>query len=310
MMAAEGDNNNFVRYIYRGEVEEFIPLHVTHIIVREDVTVVLAAAFYRHPNIVEVICHDKVEEIEEDAFYHCPSLRRLIMPGVTIVGRDACYECAALTDVECAKLEIIGGDAFCRCTSLRSINLPSVRIVKMLAFDYCTDLVDVKFGNKLERIDRGGFVDCHSLERITIPLKDYIFTYDNIFRACDDLNHVHLVEGALLQETIAALLLEEWRNDMNEEVDSINQILPNTPAGDWDYGEGGKAQAIRVWIRSVLRKIVHYKAEHQRILDGAATTLQRAVPRDIMMNNVMPFLALPSHTFEGENGRPSRSIYW
>ncbi len=302
MMAAEGDNNNFVTYIYRGEVEEFIPRHVTHITVREDVTVVLLWAFSEHPNIVEVICHDKVDEIEDYAFHQCPSLRRLIMPGVTIVGRGACYECAALTDVECAKLEIIGADAFCRCTSLRSINLPSVRIVKMEAFDYCTDLVDVKFGNKLERIDWRGFVDCHSLERITIPLKDYIFTNDNIFRACDDLNHVHLVEGAVLQETIAALLLEEWRNDMNQEVDSINQILSSTGVGGTDDTEdgdpGGKARAIRMWIRIVLRKTIHYQAEHQRLLNVAATTLQLSLPRDIVMNSVLSFLALPSYTFE------------
>ena len=149
-------------------------------------------------------------------------------------------------------------------------------------------------------------MDCHSLERITIPLKDYIFTDDNIFQACDDLNHVHLVEGALLQETIAALLLEEWRNDMNREVDSIKQILPDTDAGgicaeihDYEYDDpGGKASAIRTWNGMLLRKTVHYQAEHQRLLNVAATALQFALPQDIVMNSVLSFLALPSHRFE------------
>ena len=87
---------------------------------------------------------------------------------------------------------------------------------------------------------------------------------------------------------------------MNEEIDSINRILPTVSAGGWD-DEGEKAQAIRTWIRSVLHKIVKYKAEHQRIVDEAATTLQLALPQDIVMNNVLPFLELPSHSFEVED---------
>ena len=298
-MAAEGDNN-FVRYIYRGEDGEHIPFHATHIIVREDVTVVLAEAFYEHPNIIEVVCHDKVEKIGEEAFYWCWNLRRVIMPGVKIVEERAFNWCG-LTDVECDNLEIIEEKAFQNCGSLRRINLPSAEIVEEKAFNCCGALTDVKFGNKLERIDRGAFRNC-SLERITIPLKDGIFTDDNIFQACQDLSHVHLVEGAAIHETIAALQLEEWRKDINEEIDSINQILPDTNAGKcdefddaYDDDVSGKARAIRGWIRSVLFKIAHYKGEHQSLLDEAATTLHHALPCDIVMKNILPLLQLPSY---------------
>ena len=90
---------------------------------------------------------------------------------------------------------------------------------------------------------------------------------------------------------------------MYEEIDSINQILPSTPARGLNYDNEGKAWAIQTWIRSVLRKIVHYKAEHQRLLnEGVETTLQLVLPKDIVMNNVIPFLELPSFTFEvGDN---------
>eukprot|EP00973_Karenia_brevis_P031141 4296163-Karenia_brevis.AAC.1 len=89
---------------------------------------------------------------------------------------------------------------------------------------------------------------------------------------------------------------------MNEEIDSINQRLPTVDAGfddddddDYYHHVGLKALAIRMWIRSVLDKIIHYKAEHQRLLDEeVATTLQFALPQDIVMNNVLPFLELPS----------------
>ena len=121
------------------------------------------------------------------------------------------------------------------------------------------------------------------------------------------MKQVDLVEGVQLHhETIAALQLEEWRNDMFDEIDSINEILPNTDAGGWDYithvySVGEKALVIRRWIGSVLRKINHYIAEHRRLLDeDVATTLELILPAEIVMNNVLPFLELPSHTFEVE----------
>ena len=54
-------------------------------------------------------------------------------------------------------------------------------------------------------------------------------------------------------------------------------------------------------MRSVLGKIIYYEVEHQSLLnEEIAPTLQLALPRDIVMNNVLPFLELPSFTFEVE----------
>ena len=308
-MAAVGDNN-FMRYVYRGEVGEWIPDEATHITVAEDCTFVRARAFrvpraLGHENIVEIICHDGVTTIEEWAFFQCHSVRRVIMPGVRVAEGMSFQWCNALRDVECGKLEIIGGCAFVHCDSLESINLPAARIVEGFAFCECKVLTELKFGNKLERLEERAFVGCRSLERITLPLKDGLIT-DDIFQACEKLRRVDLVEGEV-HETIAALHLEEWKNEVSEEIDLINQILPNTPAGDYDEDDeeedgdpGEKARTIRRWIRSVLQKIIHYQAEHERILDEAATTIQLLLPRDIVSNYVLPFLELPSHTFEVE----------
>jgi hypothetical protein len=167
----------------------------------------------------------------------------------------------------------------------------------------------VKFGDKLERIEQHAFVACTSLERITIPLKDGMITADDTFQGCKKLERVDLVEGAVLRDTVDALQLEDWRNDMDVEIGAINQSLPNTPAGGGVGAPtpppavitGGKAQAVRMWIRSVLGNIVRYKAQHHSLLNEAATSLQLALPNDIVMNNVLPFLELPSYTFEGED---------
>mmetsp|Transcript_1996 Transcript_1996/g.3097 ORF Transcript_1996/g.3097 Transcript_1996/m.3097 type:complete len:302 (+) Transcript_1996:54-959(+) len=291
-------------YIYTGGV---VPPDVTRVRIDKSISVIPAQAFRGRP-ITELDCHIGVKKVEEFAFDGCPSLRLVIMPGVKEVKRRAFWKCGALTDVECGKLEIIKHGAFYNCEYLRSINLPSARGVEGYAFCDGEALTNVKFGKMLESISYGAFNGCYSLERIAIPLKDGVITDDDTFRECGNLKHVDLVEERGIRETIAALLLEEWKYDMAREMLSINQILPTTPAGDADDVDdvGGKARAVRMWIRSVLRKIIHYKAQHQRLLNEAASTLQFVVPQDIMVNNVLPFLELPSQMSEVEGHEEGR----
>ena len=286
-------------YVFTGR--GVVPDHVTHVLIDKALNFVPARE--GHPNIEELICHDGVEKIEQEAFYRCPRLRRVIMPGVKNVAKEAFSCCWALSYVECGKLEIIGEQAFDSCTSLTSVDLPSIKIVGRWAFSDCTDLENAKFGKDLESISGKAFRQCTSLERISLPLKDGMITFDNTFLLCAKLKHIDLVEEVILNDTVSALLLEEWKNDMNDEIDSINHILPDTWEGQYDdYGDNGeKAQAIRVWIRSVLRKIVRFKAEHRRYVNVACSTLQSALPNDIVLKNVLPFLELPSYTFEGED---------
>ena len=318
-MAAEGDHIRRFNYNYNGADDE-VPGDATYVTIAKSVTVIRRDTFHGNPNIVEVICDENVTKVEEEAFACFSCLRRVVMLGVEVVEYRAFDSCEALTHVECGKLEIIKFQAFGNCTSLGNIDLPSARIVEGNAFNYCRALTDVKFGSDLEIIEGAAFYDCPSLERITIPLKDGIIAAAILFIGCDNLKHVDLVEGQI-HETIAALQLEEWRNDMNEEIDSINQILPTASAGRWGHDVGDKARVIRTWIRSVLGKIIHYKAQHQRLLDEAATSLQLALPRDIVMNNVLPFLELSSYAFELEdeeeeeesndgNGRREIGINW
>eukprot|EP00984_Skeletonema_dohrnii_P005527 scaffold1952_cov85-Skeletonema_dohrnii-CCMP3373.AAC.1 len=299
MMIAAG-----VYYTFTGREGEVIPNGVTRVSIDESITVIPARAFQFRQSIEEVDCHDRVKTVEEGAFRNCRSLRIVIMLGVEIVGSQAFRNCYALTDVECGKLERIENHAFAGCKSLGSINFPSAKIVERSAFNECAALTEIKFGKELESISYGAFSGCTSLQRINIPLKDDIITHDNTFQGCKNLKHVDLVERAVLRDTIAALLLEEWKNYMNEEINAINQSLPTTPAGSDDfYDVGEKAEAVQSWIRSVLRKTIHYKAQHQHVLEEAAATLQLqvALPQDIVIKNVLPFLELPSHTFEEED---------
>eukprot|EP00986_Skeletonema_menzelii_P009417 scaffold4281_cov167-Skeletonema_menzelii.AAC.4 len=109
---------------------------------------------------------------------------------------------------------------------------------------------------------------------------------------------------------------------MNDEINRINQVLPTIRTGD-------KTPAIRQWMRSVIGRLDHYKAEHHRLLKEATTLLELALWKanladnegregegvrtkgevtmkrvreearvtsgaDVVIKNVLPFLALTS----------------
>jgi hypothetical protein len=197
---------------------------------------------------------------------------------------------------------------------LRSINPLAVQFVGEEAFESCEDLTCAKFSKKLERFEDMAFLDCTSLEQITIPLKNGLITEDFVFQGCENLRHVDLVEGVFraieqticigeLHETIAALQFEDWKNDMNETVNSIDKLLIIERAlGSDDNDDGDLARVIRRWISRTLAKIIRYKAKHQRIIGEAASILQLALPHDIVVVSILPFLELPSYAFEGEEG--------
>ena len=57
---------------------------------------------------------------------------------------------------------------------------------------------------------------------------------------------------------------------MNQDIDRINQVLPDTPTDE-------KTDAIRLWITSVINRMEHYKTEHKTLLKEDMTQLELAV---------------------------------
>ena len=225
-------------------------------IVDESTTIIPAREFYQAQSVIEVICQGGIVKIETLAFYSCTLVKRIEIKGVEEIEPLAFCDCEAVTHVECPKLKIVGEEAFLGCGSLNSIDLTSVKIVDVHGFTDCLSMKEAKFGWDLELIREGAFMGCLSLERITIPLIDGVISHDDIFMGCKNLKHVDLVEGNYLRKSIPFLLLEEWSDDLTQEMDSIQQILPQTSAGDYNNGVvGEKAQVIRIWIRRFLDKL-------------------------------------------------------
>ena len=256
-------------FVYMGgEVPLHLKLSITHVRIHKSVKIITRQAFIYCLRLVSIEMHDGVEIIEEKSFRECPSLRNINLAGVRVIEQYAFAGCIGLEDIEFGnKLETIGKWAFRRCTCLRSIKLPKIRDIGYGAFARCQQLTDADFSEDLERIDGGTFEECHNLRRIAIPLKDNLLGIDVFFNG-DALSQVDLVGGS--HRTISSLLLNSWKNEMENEIDRINRDLFNTPADD-------KTEAIHQWMRSVLQRIEHYKSEHYILLKEFTTLLELAL---------------------------------
>ena len=57
---------------------------------------------------------------------------------------------------------------------------------------------------------------------------------------------------------------------MTESINRIDQVLPTTPANE-------KTEEIRQWMESLLDKLDHYKAEHNRFVKEGTALLELAL---------------------------------
>ena len=64
---------------------------------------------------------------------------------------------------------------------------------------------------------------------------------------------------------------------MENEIDRINQTLPNTPSIE-------KAEVIKQWITRVLSKMEHYKTEHKLLVKEAMALLELALWKAKLLN--------------------------
>jgi hypothetical protein len=257
-------------FLYRGGRA---PLHVTHVRIDESVDVIEEFAFENCHHLVHVETHGGIRRIGDMAFINCYSLRRINLKSVVEIGESAFFECENLESVEFGdKLETIERYAFEGRISIKYLKLPSVITIDMQAFCNCKALTDIELSGRLETIETRAFAGCDRLERIAIPLKRGLFVFDDLFFRynqfdnCYRLRTVDLVGGAHTK-TVASLHMQCWRNEMQEEINRINQVLPDTLTRH-------KTDEIRQWMDSVNDKMDHYKAEHCRYVKEGITLLE------------------------------------
>eukprot|EP00985_Skeletonema_marinoi_P017748 scaffold9811_cov147-Skeletonema_marinoi.AAC.6 len=255
-----------VIFIYTGG-DQVVPNDVVRVRIDKSVTIIPREAFFNRRHLIYVEFHDGIEIIEKHAFHSCYSLKGSIkLLGVKVIKARVFANCGGLTDVEFGvELETIGESAFYNCTSLTRIRMPSVKTIGRWAFSKCMQLTDLEFGEALVTIQEHAFNCCIALGRIAVPLKSEMIE-DDVFGDCPNLTTMDLVGG--IHRTVASLHLERWRNDTKQEINRINQVLPDTEE---------KTAALQQWMRSVISQLDHYKAEHKALLKEATTLLELAL---------------------------------
>ena len=272
---ADDDFFNGDVFIYRGGRA---PQHITHARIDKSIDDIEAKAFEGCQNLLTVETHNGLRKIRRWAFSGCISLRRINLRSAVEIDEYAFDDCKNLQSVEFGdRLETIGTSAFARCDSLSHLRLPSIITIGGTAFVDCHHLTDIEFSEQLETIEGGTFANCVRLQRIAIPLKRDLFEISESLQKytqcleCEQLTTVDLV-GQAHTKTIASFHMESWRSEMIAEINRINRVLPNTPADNYD-----KAEEIMQWMESVIDKMDHYKAEHNRYVKEGTTLLELAL---------------------------------
>lgn len=207
-------------YTYNGQSKSEVPRDIQHLIIKdsslekigdgllfqcerlvtvelmEGLCIVGAFAFGRCSKLASISIPSTVEEISEDAFCYCISLRTVHLPegGLKSIGKRAFQSCTSLIQVSIpSTVESIGHSAFRSCTSLKSvemkeglqmigshsffrckavtnISLPStVWKIGPHAFAKCQALVDVALQEGLKSIGQMAFHMCTSLYALSLP---------------------------------------------------------------------------------------------------------------------------------------------
>ena len=296
MAEARDDDEIFV---YMGGDQE-VPDGVRRARIHKSVKIVPRGAFQNRRQLISVEFHAGIEIIEEEAFRGCYLLRSVKLLGVKIIKAAAFLRCLGLTDVEFGnKLETIEASAFNVCKALNKIRMPSVRNVGKWAFYGCQLLTDVELGEALRTLQTRAFHQCPKLERIVLPLKDDMIG-NNVFLYCPKLEAVDLVGG--IHQTVASLHLESWRNEMNNEINRINQVLPTITLK--------KTEAIQQWIGTVSNRLDHYKAEHKALTKEATMLLELALWKANLDGNEGDSLERERvRTTRGSRKRARKEIY-
>ena len=258
-------------FIYRGGRA---PLYVSHVLIDESVHEIQDDAFDHCMNLLTVDTHDGIRKIGAHSFSWCGSLRQISLKSAVEVNEEAFYGCENLESVEFGvRLEIIGQHSFA-WTLLTELKLPSIITIGNHAFWNCKRLTDIELSGRLQTIGKSAFYNCESLQRIAIPLKRDLFEFSNMwqkydqFDDCRQLTTIDLVGG--IHKTVASLHMESWRTEMNEEINQINQVLPNAPADE-------KTDEIRQWMHSVVDKMDQFKDKHYRYVKEGITLLELAL---------------------------------
>lgn len=163
-------------------------------------------AFSECSNLQSVELPERINEIENGAFYYCTNLKQIDIPKSVIrIGDNAFRNCRSLVNIMLhAGIESIGTGAFYNCTSLNSIEIPSdVLKIEDNTFYGCSNLLKILLPDDLAYISDTAFQGCPSLiiySRSGSYSEEYAKLHDIVFIDNDSLNEFGEFQYRILEE--------------------------------------------------------------------------------------------------------------
>ena len=177
------------------------------IIIPDDVVEIASNAIPKAVTSVEFSENSKLTKIDNNAFFGCTHLTKIVIPNSTIeIGNQAFANCNSLESVvfsQNSKLTKIDSNAFFGCTHLIKIVIPNSTIeIGNWAFANCDSLESVVFSknSKLLKIGCQSFLGCKSLVEIVVPICTKEIG-DQAFAKCDNLKCAEFPAVKLMWET-------------------------------------------------------------------------------------------------------------
>ena len=197
---------------------------LTSITIPESVTSIGGGAFECCSSLTSITIPESVTSIGDWAFHGCSGLTTINIPNsVTSIGRMAFRNCFGLTTITIPNsVTSIGDYAFLDCSGLTSVTIPkSVTCIGHCAFKGCSGLTSITIPNSVTSIGGWAFADCSGLTSIILPNTLTEINTD-IFKDCESLSLIRIPRG--MKETFCQMGLEEWRDIMQEEICTIENV--------------------------------------------------------------------------------------
>lgn len=152
------------------------------------VTTIGSNAFKDKTMIRTLIICDGIETIQQDAFYNCNSMNKVVIPD-SVTYLSGFTKCYSLTHIDIPKSVTNISYAFKDCTQLKNITIPNAISNISYAFQNCENLEDIKLPNSVIDIT-GAFQSCRKLEDIILP--NSVIYIKEAFQSCSNLEKITL----------------------------------------------------------------------------------------------------------------------
>ena len=139
------------------------------LVMPKNLTKIPRSTFREGYYITEAVMPEKLQTVDERAFYSCQRMQTTLPEGLKTIGNYGFYDCPTLNSPLPSTLTTIGDYAFGHARGYKSLVIPeSVTSIGEYAFANCTNMETLELGVKQYSLAKGVFQDCSKLKTVKL----------------------------------------------------------------------------------------------------------------------------------------------